>query len=348
MKSSLTRRILRGVAAATATGIAARCIIRQRRRIPFRNRVVLISGASRGLGLEIARRFAAEGAQLALLAREEDKLAAAANELKRGGIEVYTVPCDVRDAEQARRAVEAVERRFHRIDVLINNAGVIQVGPVEQMGKEDYADAMAIHFWAPLHLVYEVVPVMKRQGAGRIVNITSIGGKIAVPHLLPYVASKFALVGLSEGLRAELAKDKILVTTVCPGLMRTGSHLNAFFKGQQRKEFALFSLLNALPLASINSARAARQIVEACRRGDAQLIITNQARLAVLTKNLFPELTADLLSVVGRVLPQAKYADGTVLKRGWESRSAVAPSLLTRLSDNAVERNLEQPRMNGK
>jgi short-subunit dehydrogenase len=335
-------------AGALMAAAALRFALRQRRRISFRNKIVLISGASRGLGLELARVFAAEGAHLALLAREENKLAAAANELKRGGVEVFTVPCDVRDPEQTRRAVEAVELRLHRIDVLINNAGVIQVGPIEQMGKDDYADAMAIHFWAPLHLIQEVVPVMKRQHAGRIVNIASIGGKIAVPHLLPYTASKFALVGLSEGLRAELAKDNILVTTVCPGLMRTGSHLNAFFKGQQRKEFALFSLMNAMPLASINSARAARQIVQACRRGDAQLIITNQARLAVVTKNLFPELTADVLSVIGRVLPRAKYADGTVLKRGWESRSVVAPSLLTRLSDNAVERNLEQPRMNGR
>ena len=89
---------------------------------------------------------------------------------------------------------------------------------------------------------------MKRRGGGRIINIASIGGKIAVPHLLPYVASKFALVGLSEGLRAELARDRIYVTTVSPGLMRTGSHLNALFKGQHKKEFALFSVANASPL----------------------------------------------------------------------------------------------------
>jgi NAD(P)-dependent dehydrogenase (short-subunit alcohol dehydrogenase family) len=182
---------------------------------------VLISGASRGLGLEIARRFAAEGAQLALLAREEDKLAAAANELKRGGIEVYTVPCDVRDAEQARRAVEAVERRFHRIDVLINNAGVIQVGPVEQMGKEDYADAMAIHFWAPLHLVYEVVPVMKRQGAGRIVNITSISAYTASINRGDYCMVKAGLAMMTKLFADRLAPDSINVYEIRPGVIAT-------------------------------------------------------------------------------------------------------------------------------
>src|ERR687891_1372920 len=105
--------------------------------------------------------------------------------------------------------------------------------------------------------MHAVIPLMKRQSYGRIVNIASIGGKVAVPHLLPYVASKFALVGLSEGMRAELLKDGIYVTTVSPGLMRTGSHLNAFFKGQHKKEYALFSIANALPLFSTSSKRAA-------------------------------------------------------------------------------------------
>src|SRR4029434_5355216 len=108
----------------------------------------------------------------------------------------------------------------------------------------------------------------KRQGHGRIVNIASIGAKIAFPHLLPYTASKFALAGLSEGLRTELAQDGIYVTTVSPGLMRTGSHVNALFKGQQRKEFALFSAANAW--ISTSSTRAARQIVEACRYGSSE------------------------------------------------------------------------------
>jgi short-subunit dehydrogenase len=124
---------------------------------------------------------------------------------------------------------------------------------MENMALSDYEHAMAVHFWGPLQLINAITPHMKARGQGRIVNITSIGGKVAVPHLLPYAASKFALVGLSEGLRAELLKDGVYVTTVCPGLMRTGSHLQAFFKGQHKKEYALFAIANASPLLSTTS-----------------------------------------------------------------------------------------------
>jgi short-subunit dehydrogenase len=200
---------------------------------------------------------------------------------------------------------------------------------------------MAVHFWAPLYLIKEATPYMKQRRHGRIVNIASIGGTVAVPHLLPYVASKFALVGLSEGMRAELAKDGIYVTTVCPGLMRTGSHLNAFFKGQHKKEFALFSLANAF--LSTSSERAARQIIEACRYGSPHLIVTPQARLLHLVNSVFPSLTAEIFGWVNRVLPGARGAEGDILRRGSESQSVVAPSVLTRPADNAVSRNREEP-----
>jgi short-subunit dehydrogenase len=211
------------------------------------------------------------------------------------------------------------------------------------MDLEDYAAAMAVHFWGPLYLMHEAIPHMKRQGYGRIVNIASIGGKVAVPHLLPYVASKFALVGLSEGMRAELLKDGIYVTTVSPGLMRTGSHLNAFFKGQHKKEFALFAIANASPLFSTSSERAAGRIIEACRYGKSQIVITPQARLLRLVNSLFPSLTAEVFGWTNRVLPGERGAEGDILRRGSESQSAIAPSVLTRPADHAVSRNREEP-----
>src|SRR5262249_9500692 len=142
-----------------------------------------------------------------------------------------------------------------------------------------------------------------QRGEGRIVNIASIGGELSVPHLLPYSASKFALVGLSSGLRAELAKDGIIVTTVCPGLMRTGSPWNATFKGQHRIEYAWFSVSDALPVVSLSADRAARQIVAACKRGDAEVILSLPAQLAVLFYGLFPGLTSDLFGLINRFLP---------------------------------------------
>ena len=209
------------------------------------------------------------------------------------------------------------------------------------MNNDDFADAMAVHFWAPLYLMREVIPQMKRQGHGRIVNIASIGAKVAFPHLLPYTASKFALSGLSEGLRTELAQDGIYVTTVSPGLMRTGSHVNALFKGQQRREFALFSTANAW--FSTSSARAARQIIEACRYGTSELVITPQAKLLRVVNSIFPSLVSEALGLVSRVLPGPAGAEGDQLKRGWESQPMMAPSLLTRPADSAVSSNNEEP-----
>lgn len=106
--------------------------------------------------------------------------------------------------------------RWHAIDVLINNAGVMQVGQLEHMTHEDFRHAMATHFWGPLRLLLEIVPIMQYRGFGRIVKVVSIGGKIAVPHLAPYCASKFALLGLSDAVRAELDRYGIRVTTVTP------------------------------------------------------------------------------------------------------------------------------------
>jgi NAD(P)-dependent dehydrogenase (short-subunit alcohol dehydrogenase family) len=249
--------------------------------------------------------------------------------------------CDVTKEEEVRSTVASIIREVGRIDVLVNVAGMIQVGPFEHMNLDDFAEAMAVHFWGPLYLMREVIPHMKRQGRGRIVNIASIGGKVAVPHLLPYAASKFALVGLSEAMRTELAKDGIYVTTVCPGLMRTGSHFNALFKGQHRKEFALFSIANAL--FSTSSEQAARKIVEACRYGVSEIVITPQARLLRLVNCLFPSLVAEASSLVARLLPGPADLEGDQLKPGWESQSAVAPSLLTRAADRAAAANKESP-----
>jgi NAD(P)-dependent dehydrogenase (short-subunit alcohol dehydrogenase family) len=324
--------------AAAATMVYA---VRQRRRMDFAAKVVVITGASRGLGLELARRFAEEQAHVVLLARQREQLAEVARELESIGAKVTLLQCDVTKEDGVRAGMASIIDELGRVDVLINNAGIIQVGPAEHMNNEDFAEAMAVHFWAPLYLMRAVIPHMKRQGHGRIVNIASIGAKVALPHLLPYTASKFALAGLSEGMRTELAKDGIYVTTVSPGLMRTGSHVNALFKGQQRKEFALFSAANAW--LSTSSGRAARQIMEACRYGTSELVITPQAKLLRLVNGVFPRLVAETLGLICRALPGPAGAEGDHLKRGWESQSALAPSLLTRPADRASSDNKEAP-----
>jgi NAD(P)-dependent dehydrogenase (short-subunit alcohol dehydrogenase family) len=329
------------LAAAGAAGLAvARALYRRSKEYDLKGKCVLITGGSRGLGLVLAREFAGEGARVAICARDPKELERARRDLESHGAEVLAFPCDVTDRAQVSELVEVVTRRFGGVDVLVNNAGVIQVGPLEVMTLEDFEQAMAIHFWGPLYTTLAVLPQMRARRDGRIVNVSSIGGKIAVPHLVPYSASKFALVGLSDGLRAELSKDNIAVTTVCPGLMRTGSPRNATFKGKHRDEYAWFSISDALPVTSIQAERAARQIINACRRGQAELIISAQAVLAVKFRALFPEATADMLALANRLLP-GPGGIGRRRAKGKESESSLAPSLLTTLSDRAALRNNE-------
>ncbi len=329
---------------ATALGIgavAAYTILRkQRLEYDFQNKVVLITGGSRGLGLVLARTLADEGARIAICARNNEELKRAKEDLEVRGAEVFELVCDVRNQSEVEQMVETVCNHYGQIDVLINNAGVIQVGPLEVQTQKDFEDAMAIHFWGAFYTMRAVVPEMKKRGMGRIVNVSSIGGKIAVPHLAPYCASKFALVGLSGAMRVELAKDNILITTVCPGLMRTGSHVNAVFKGQNKKEFAWFSIGNALPVSSVSAESAAEQIVEATRRGDAELIISIQAKLAAKANGLLPELTAEISEMVNRILPAAG-GIGEEHALGKDSTSFVSPSFLTALADKESYQNNE-------
>ena len=311
-----------------------------KRQINFKDKVVLITGGSRGLGLVLAREFAREGAKIAVCSRNAEELTAAKREIEDYGAEVYEAVCDVRNQSEVVKLIDDVCMRFGRIDVLINNAGVIQVGPLELQTQKDFEDAMAVHFWGPFYTMQAVVPKMRRQGSGRIVNISSIGGKVAVPHLAPYCASKFALVGLSKAMRGELVKDNIFVTTVCPGLMRTGSHVNALFKGQNEKEYAWFSIGNALPFSSISAETAAKQIISAARDGKAEAIISIQAEILAKLDSLTPELTAEITTLVNRFLPSAG-GIGTSLAKGKDSESWISPSFLTTLADNQVNKNNE-------
>ncbi|MBC7911713.1 MAG: SDR family NAD(P)-dependent oxidoreductase [Pyrinomonadaceae bacterium] len=333
--------VLSAAAAAGVGALLAACAVTRRwREYDFKDKTVLITGGSRGLGLVLAREFAKEGARLAICARDSVELDRARADLKARGANVLAVPCDVTERAQVNELVQTVEQHLGKVDVLVNNAGVIQVGPVEVMTIEDYEEAMKVHFWGPLYTMLAVLPEMRARRGGRIVNISSIGGKISVPHLVPYSASKFALVGLSEGLRAELQKDGVVVTTVCPGLMRTGSPRNAIFKGQHRAEYAWFSISDALPVTSMSAERAASQIIAACQRGDAEVVLSVQAQLAVKFHGLFPGLTADMLGLINRLLP-GPGGIGRKRAKGKDSQSSLSPSLLTSLSDQAAQRNNE-------
>lgn len=333
-------RLLFAAGLGFAAVLASRTLLRRSRRFSFADRTVLVAGGSRGMGLVAARQLVDAGARVAILARTASDLEAAERELRARGGEAIALVCDVTRPEEVRSAVQQVLERFGRIDVLFNFAGIIQVGPLEAMTREDFGRAMDVHFWGTLNTVLEVLPGMRRRGWGRIVNIASLGGKRAVPHMLPYTASKFALVGLSNGLRTELAKDGILVTTVIPSLVRTGSTRNALFKGQHRKEHAWFSVAGSLPGVAMSAERAAAQILRACRDGEREVLLRDPVNLAVALQAFLPGTTQALLGALARFMPRM----GGIGQRsayGYESASRWSPSVLTRLGDAAARRNNE-------
>jgi len=336
----MDRRLLNALLLGAGAGVAIKLLKRTRQRYDFEGKTVAITGGARGLGLVMARQFVDLGARVAICSRHADELERAQAELKARGGEVVALAVDLTKRDEAEKFVDECRIRFGGIDVLINNAGVIQVGPLEEQTEKDFRDAMDIHFWAPYYIMQATVADMKRNGGGRIANIVSIGGKIAVPHLAPYCASKFALSGLSKAFANELAKDSICVTTVYPGLMRTGSHVNALFKGQNEKEFALFSLMDATPATSIAAERAAAQIIDAIALGRSELTITLQAKAAALISEIAPEITAKMMQTTTLLLP-GEGGIGERLVTGLESRTYALPTAVTSLIDTAAAQNNE-------
>lgn len=314
--------------------------LRRLRPYSFAGKVAVVTGGSRGLGLVLARELASRGARVAICARDSAELARARVGLADRGYDVLSYPCDVRDKDAVEDFIQLVTAELGPVDVLVNNAGVIQAGPLEEMTLSDFEEAIDTFFWGPLYLTLAVLPQMRQRRSGRIVNVSSIGGKLAAPHYLPYCAGKFALTGLSEGLRAELMREGIVVTTVCPGLMRTGSPVNAFFKGRNRAEYAWFILGDSLPPVAISAERAARKIVEACRRGRAEVTLSAAGKLSVRLAGLFPGLVQDALGLFARVLPRPG-GIGQARVTGKESEWWLTRSPLTALTRRAAVRNNE-------
>jgi NAD(P)-dependent dehydrogenase (short-subunit alcohol dehydrogenase family) len=289
--------------ALAALGGAA--LARRRRRAALRGKVALVLGGSSGLGRWVARALADAGCRLVIAARDERELEDMHLELNANGAEVLSRRCDVGDHAQIDALIAAARERFGAIDVVVNVAGLIQVGPVDSLTPDDFRDAMAVNFWGPLHVIEAVLPEMRARRSGHIVNVTSIGGLIPMPHLLPYDCAKAAAVALSQGMGAELRKDGISVTTVIPGLMRTGSVPHVRFRGRPSAERRWFGAASTSRLTAMSPERAARRIVAAASRGDAQLVLTWEAKAGRIAFALLPSLTRRLLAAVNRLLPEA-------------------------------------------
>jgi short-subunit dehydrogenase len=331
---------LRNAGIATLGYFAARSLYRsiQHKNYRFYGKVVLITGGSRGLGLVMARQLVKEGAYLCICARDEQELLMARQELEDKGGHVLIVTCDITDPKAAPYLIEQVIQAYGRLDVLINNAGQMIIGPYMSMVEEDFDRMMHVYFYGPLRLIEAAIPYLRQHGQSRILNISSIGGKISVPHLLPYSAAKFALTGLSEGLYSSLKADGILVTTACPGLMRTGSPRNADVVGRHEEEYRWFKRSGSIPPLSIEAESAARKILNACRRGDPEYILSLPAKLASLLHGISPSLVIRLSELTNRwLLPQGIENKWAV--KGYETEYEKSDTPSTRLMDEAARQN---------
>jgi NAD(P)-dependent dehydrogenase (short-subunit alcohol dehydrogenase family) len=266
----------------------------------------VVTGGSRGLGLLIGAELAAHGCAVTLAARDGAELDRGARLLRGrdGGAEIRTAVCDVRSAEQVNDLFEGAAAAFGGVDIAIANAGVIQVGPAESVGEPGFQDAMDTIFGGALHTSLAALPHLRRSGAGgRLVLIGSVGGLLAVPHLLPYACAKSAVAALAEGLHAEEGGRGVSVTAVHPGLMRTGSHLHAEFGGDQEREFAWFSALAGTPVVSMDAERAAARIVRGVRRRRPRIVLTPAAKAADVFHGVAPVTTTRLSGAIARSLP---------------------------------------------
>lgn len=267
----------------------------------------VVTGGSRGLGLLMAEQLIERGCSVTVAARDEEELSRAEDFLRlRPGARVRTAVCDVRDQDAMRELFRATAEAHGGVDVVIANAGIIQVAPLAAIGAAEFREAMDTIFMGALHTSLEALPHLRRSRAGgRLALIGSVGGLIAAPHLLPYSCAKSAVAALAEGLHAEAGPEGVSVTAVHPGLMRTGSHVAAEFGGEQAEEFAWFSALAGTPLVSMDARRAAERIVTAVQRRRTRLVLTPAARAADLTHGVAPALTTRLTALSARALPSS-------------------------------------------
>ncbi len=287
--------------------------------------LALVAGASRGLGLLIARELGRRGHRLVICARSADELASAQRLLEDDGLLVRTAVCDVADAEAVDGLVAEVEASEGPIAVAFAVAGVIQVGPLASLTREHFREAIDIMLWGPINLALAVAGPMRSRGYGRIGVITSVGGLVPVPHLLPYSTAKFGAVGFTAGLRNELAGTGVKVTTVAPGLMRTGSHLRAEFTGQHGAEYAWFAPSSTLPVLTMDPQHAAVRIVDGVLAGRAYVLLSLLTKVASRVNGLAPTTTAAFLGLAARLLPSGPPPSGTDTVQGYQVEERLRP-----------------------
>jgi short-subunit dehydrogenase len=272
---------------------ALRTLARKSRRKSLRDQVVVITGASTGIGKSYAIALAREGAKIVLAARTASKIEELAEEIKvKYNVETLAVPTDVSKEEEARNLIERALDRFGHIDILINNAGIATYGYFHNNNIEDLKKIMDVNFWGAVYCTHAVIPSMITRGKGKIVNISSFVGKRAVPVMAGYSASKYALGGFSESLRVEVKKYGIDVTVIYPTSTRTEIVNNALDTGK----------IKFGANVGMTSDRVARETINAILDNKRDHVIGIGENIALSINNRFPSLVDRVLTVAPRLL----------------------------------------------
>ena len=253
---------------------------------------VLITGASQGIGKATALLFAREGYDLVLAARQPDRLSGVAQEVQTLGRAALSVPTDVRDPDQVKTLVHKALEQYGAIDVLVNNAGLYISGPVEQFSLSDWHQAVDTNFWGYVHTIQALLPHFLERGSGTIVNLSSIGGKVPVPYLVPYSASKFAVTGLTEALHSELKPKGIHVCGIYPSLIKSSLMERAIFRGKndQDAQARRDQLNQVLSVPVVEKPEDVAQAIWDAVKNQRSEVLVGSANLSKGAYRLFPGL----------------------------------------------------------
>lgn len=243
----------------------------------FKNKVVLITGASSGIGKQTAIEFAKLGSIIILVARRKDKLEEVENELKKFNVDTLVCECDISKKEQVEIMSKMVIQKFSSVDILVNNAGFAIYGSVSDLPITDIESQMETNYFGMVYCIKSFLPHMLNKKSGHIVNVASVAASFGLPGVASYCASKFAMLGFSEGLKHELNGTGVGITVVSPIMVKTD-----FF------EHPSFEKMKKRNKTSLNSKTVAKIIVKAANSSRLEIVVPSVVRGVVWAKHTFP------------------------------------------------------------
>ena len=250
----------------------------------FKDKVVLITGASSGIGRASAIQFAKKGASVILVARNKEKLVQADRDLKKFNVSTLVCECDISNKTQVKKMSRIVLEKYESVDILVNNAGFAIYGSVSNLTTEEIESQMATNYFGMVYCIKNFLPLMIKKKSGHVVNVASVAGSFGLPGIASYCASKFAMLGFSEGLKHELKGTGVGITVVSPIMVRT-----SFF------DHSSFENMPKYSPTSLSAETVANAILKASHSPRLEIIVPSVVRVAVWMKNTFPYLINPIL-----------------------------------------------------